>query len=112
MARLRAGSGPLPGQTFETVIDNPSAYHFFRGFDLLFTSGPDNNVPGDNTAALRLSVFNYFASNWDVSGTGTGLYTYAPVPGVQSLSPVSGPEVGEGADLTEVRGSSRGRRRR
>jgi hypothetical protein len=65
--------GLLPGQTFETVIQNPTAYHFFRGFDLLFTSGPDNNVPGDNTAALRLSVFNYFASNWDVSGTGTGL---------------------------------------
>src|SRR5882672_4638983 len=65
--------GLLPGQTFETVIENPTAYHFFRGFDILFTSGPDNNAPGNNTAALRLSVFNYFASNWDVSGTPTGL---------------------------------------
>ena len=69
--------GLLPGQTFETVIDNPTAYHFFRGFDILFTNGPDNNVPGDNTAALRLSVFNYFASDWSVDdaggGTGTGL---------------------------------------
>src|SRR5436190_19592794 len=45
--------GLLPGQTFETVIDNPTAYHFFRGFDILFTSGPDNNAGGNNTAALR-----------------------------------------------------------
>jgi hypothetical protein len=69
--------GLLPGQTFSTIIDNPTAYNFFRGFDMLFTSGPDNTNPGDNTAALRLSVFNYFASNWSVNdaggGTGTGL---------------------------------------
>jgi hypothetical protein len=69
--------GLLPGQTFETVIQNPTAYNFFRGFDILFTGGPDNNAPGDNTASLRLSVFNYFASNWSVNdlggGTGTGL---------------------------------------
>ena len=59
--------GLLPGQTFETVIDNPTVYHFFRGFDILFTSGPDNNNGGDNTAALRLSVFNYFSTTWGVN---------------------------------------------
>src|SRR5882762_5115990 len=31
--------GLLPGQTFETVIDNPTAYHFFGGFDILFKNG-------------------------------------------------------------------------
>lgn len=67
--------GLLPGQTFETVIQNPTAYHFFRGFDILFTSGPDNNVPGNNTAALRLSVFNYFASNWSLNDSGGGIGT-------------------------------------
>ena len=69
--------GLQAGQMFETVIQNPTGYNFFRGFDILFTGGPDNNVPGDNTAALRLSVFNYFASNWSLNdsggGTGTGL---------------------------------------
>jgi len=55
--------GLQPGQTFETVIDNPTGYHFFRGFDMLFTSGPDNNAGGNNAAALRVSVFNYFASS-------------------------------------------------
>ena len=64
--------GLLPGQTFETVIENPSAYTVgqyqggYRGWDILFTGGPDNNGPGNNTAALRLQVFDYFnpAQNW------------------------------------------------
>src|SRR5262245_34883634 len=67
--------GLLPGETFETVIDNPTEYHFFRGFDILFTSGPDNNGPGNNTARLRVSVFNYFASNWSVTDAGGGTDT-------------------------------------
>jgi PEP-CTERM motif len=74
----RAISGGLQtGQIFETVIQNPTTFHFYRGFDILFTGGSDNNVPGDNTAALRLSVFNYYASEWsldDYDGSiGTGL---------------------------------------
>ena len=39
--------GLQAGQTFETVIQNPTAFHFFRGFDMLFTNGPDNSVPGE-----------------------------------------------------------------
>jgi hypothetical protein len=62
--------GLLPSQTFETVIDNPTVYHFFRGFDILFTSGPDNNPGGNNTAALRLSVFNYFSTTWGLNDAG------------------------------------------
>ena len=63
--------GLLAGQTFETVIDNPTAYHYYRGFDMLFTSGPDNSPPGNNTAALRLSVFNSGGNNWNVNDTGS-----------------------------------------
>ena len=59
------------GQTFETVIENPSGYHFYRGFDILFTGGTDNDVPGDNTAAIRLSVFNYFGNNWSINDAGS-----------------------------------------
>jgi hypothetical protein len=69
----RAINGGLQaGQTFETTIQNPTQFHFFRGFDILFTNGPDNTVPGDNTAALRLSVFNYYNSNWNVNDAGGG----------------------------------------
>ena len=65
------------GQTFETVIQNPSTWqgtYAYRGFDLLFTAGPDNNPGGDNTNALRVQVFDYFNANqyWaitDADGT-------------------------------------------
>jgi len=62
--------GLQPGQTFETVIDNPTVYHFFRGFDILFTSGPDNNPGGNNTSALRASVFNYGSTTWKITDSG------------------------------------------
>jgi len=79
------------GQTFQTVIENPSAYHFFRGFDILFYNVPDNEPGGDNAAALRLSVFGYFlggATAWSVTDdngdTATGLLsTNTAVAGLQ-----------------------------
>jgi PEP-CTERM motif len=68
----RAITGGLQvGQTFETVIQNPSTtagYFTYRGFDILFTGGTDNNAGGDNTSALRAQVFDYFNSslNWNI----------------------------------------------
>lgn len=64
--------GLTPGETFQTVIQNPinnAGTSTYRGFDILFTSATDNNIGGDNTAALRLSVFDYFnsAMNWNVT---------------------------------------------
>jgi hypothetical protein len=68
------------GQTFETVLQNPSTYTGglfyggYRGWDILFGNATDNNAPGDNTSAIRADVFNYFnpAQNWAVvDGGGT-----------------------------------------
>ena len=64
--------GLQPGQEFQTLIQNPvnsQGYYTYGGFDILFTSGTDNNQPGDNTSALRLSVFDYYnaALNWAVN---------------------------------------------
>lgn len=63
--------GLQTGDTFETTLQNPTAYHFYRGFDMLFTSGPDNNAPGANAAALRLSVFQYGGNNWNINDAGS-----------------------------------------
>lgn len=68
--------GLQAGQTFQTVIQNPVnslGYYTYGGFDILFTSGTDNNGPGNNTAALRLSVFDYYnsAMNWHIDDTGS-----------------------------------------
>jgi hypothetical protein len=74
---ITEAGGLQPGQTFETVIQNPSTsagYYTYRGWDLLFTGGPDNNAPGDNTSALRAQVFDYYNGSlgWAITdGSGT-----------------------------------------
>jgi hypothetical protein len=84
---ITAGGGLQVGQTFETVLQNPSTYTGglyyggYRGWDILFGNATDNNAPGDNTAAIRADVFNYFnaAQNWAiVDGAGT---THTPLTG-------------------------------
>jgi len=76
--------GLQAGQMFQTIIQNPvnnnGAGYTFRGFDILFTSATDNNVGGDNTSALRLSVFDFYnaAMNWtinDATHTSTPVHT-------------------------------------
>ena len=64
--------GLKPGQTFETVLQNPDAFTYYRGFDILFANSTTNQPGGDNTDALRLLSFYQFATNWkavDNSGT-------------------------------------------
>lgn len=62
--------GLTTGETFQTTIQNPVGYHFFRGFDILFTDSPGTNQPpGNNNASLRLSVFGYGNSNWNINDT-------------------------------------------
>lgn len=68
--------GLQAGQMFQAIIQNPvnnAGIYTYRGFDILFTSGTDNNAGGVNTAALRLSVFDYFnpSMNWHIDDTGS-----------------------------------------
>jgi hypothetical protein len=58
--------GLMPGQTFETIIDNPTAYRYYGGFDILFYNGTDNLPAGVNTSALRTLIFNYIVTTWKV----------------------------------------------
>jgi hypothetical protein len=58
--------GLQPGQTLELVLDNPAGNFFYRGWDILFLNGTDNNPGGDNTAALRAQYFDYFTTDWSV----------------------------------------------
>jgi len=60
------------GQTFQAIIQNPvnnAGIYTYRGFDILFTSGSDNNPGGANASALRLTVFDYFNPSmiWSVT---------------------------------------------
>lgn len=55
------------GQTFQIIIQNPTTYAYYRGFDIEFYNGTTNNPGGVNTAALRLQVFNYFTTDWRIN---------------------------------------------
>ena len=78
------------GQTFETIIDNPTSTHFYRGWGISLNNGTDNNPGGVSTgqqlAAYHFEYFNY--GQWtvaDLSGnTGATLYnTDTAVAGVK-----------------------------
>jgi hypothetical protein len=88
--------GLQPGQTFETVIHNPTAYHFYRGFDLGFLNSTDNHLAGDNSASLSLNVFGYTFTgslpNWSVNDAGGST--------TASLSPYTSAAAGMKLDLT------------
>jgi hypothetical protein len=58
--------GLQPGQTLEMVVENPTGYHFYRGFDICCLNGTDNNPGGVNTAAIRAQVFAYVITDWDI----------------------------------------------
>jgi hypothetical protein len=81
--------GLQAGQMFQTIIQTPvnnnGAGYTYRGFDILFTDGTDNNVGGDNTSALRLSVFDFYnsAMNWTINdGTYTSSALHTGLSGI------------------------------
>ena len=67
-----------PGQTFETVIQNPTTYHFYRGWDVGFLNATDNNLGGNTSAPLlKFSTtttrhITGVVPNWSVTDNGGG----------------------------------------
>jgi len=68
------------GQTFETVIDNPSTTHFYRGWGISLNTGVDNN-PGGSSAGQEVAAYHFEYYNYgqwniaDLSGNhATTLY--------------------------------------
>jgi hypothetical protein len=82
---ITAGGGLQPGQTFQTVIQNPTSYHYFGGFDILFVNGTDNLPAGEPTGSptdlqgIRAQVFHSAYYNpgdlWSVQDNGGGSQT-------------------------------------
>ncbi|HWY76849.1 MAG TPA: hypothetical protein VN281_14605 [Verrucomicrobiae bacterium] len=77
---IRAPGGLQVGQTFETIIDNPSATEFYKGWTISLQNNTNNNPGGVSTgellSAYHFEYFNY--GQWTVSdlsgNTGTTLY--------------------------------------
>lgn len=69
---ISEAGGLQVGQTFETVLQNPSVsggYYSYTGWDLLFGNTTDNYAAGVNTSAIRAQVFNYYnsAQTWAIN---------------------------------------------
>lgn len=61
--------GLQPGQTLEIVLQNPTGYHFYRGWDILCLNGTNNypaGEPSNGTSAIRTQVFAYYGTDWSV----------------------------------------------
>lgn len=59
--------GLQPGQTLEVVLQNPSDYHFYRGWDILCFNGTNNESAGVDIHAIRAHVFAYGGlTNWSI----------------------------------------------
>jgi hypothetical protein len=67
--------GLQPGQTLEVVLQNPSVFHYFRGWDILCLNGTDNYPAGEpadpNVSAIRTQLFDSAfynpGTNWSIS---------------------------------------------
>jgi len=69
LANAGRGFAPLQvGQTFETVIDNPTQRAFYRGYTIRLGSGADNTA----TERFAAYTFEYFSYGRWFTGTGTG----------------------------------------
>jgi hypothetical protein len=88
---ITQAGGLQTGQTFETVIQNPSVWYGtynpsaygggYTGWDVLLGNLADNNPAGSNTGALRIQVFNYFNSAMNWGGVDTGNFGMPPLTG-------------------------------
>ena len=97
----RAINGGMPiGARFETVIQNPTTYHFYRGWDISFMNATDNNPAGNNNASLFVNVFNYnyavyngVVPNWSVTDGAhpKGFSTTVSPTASPGLKPLSNP---------------------
>lgn len=58
--------GLQPGQTLEVILQNPTAYHFYRGWDILYYNGTNNEPAGVDIHAIRTDVFDYYGTEWSI----------------------------------------------
>ena len=52
----------LPGQTFSTIIANPSERVFYRGYTLRLVTGSDNTTYGNAGTQIGVGTFEYFSN--------------------------------------------------
>jgi hypothetical protein len=77
--RALPNGGLQPGQTFSTIISNPTERKFYRGYTIIFSTGSDNVLYDKAGIGFAVGMFDYYvAGDWYTSETfatgGTGLF--------------------------------------
>jgi len=77
--RALPNGGLQVGQTFSTIISNPTERRFFRGYTIVLSNGGDNIVYGNAGLSFAVGVFDYFVpGGWYTTPTfktgGTSLF--------------------------------------
>ncbi|HXA45424.1 MAG TPA: hypothetical protein VNZ25_07965 [Candidatus Angelobacter sp.] len=77
--RAIPNGGLQVGQTFSTIISNPSERKFYRGYTIVLSNGGDNIAYGGAGTALAVGTFDYAVpGGWYTSETfssgGTGIF--------------------------------------
>lgn len=63
------------GQTFSTIIANPTDRHFYRGYTIILSTGSDNIQYGGAGQQVSVGCFEYFSyGNWHTSAGITSLF--------------------------------------
>lgn len=72
--RALPNGGLRPGDTFSTVIANPSTRKFFRGYTIVLSTGSDNIAYGSLGQQVTVGTFEYFTyGSWYTSAGATSL---------------------------------------
>ncbi len=73
--RALPNGGLRPGDTFSTVIANPTGRTFWKGYTLVLSTGSDNIAYGGVGTQVAIGTFEYFTNGkWYTSAGGTSLY--------------------------------------
>jgi hypothetical protein len=83
--RALPNGGLRPGDTFSTVISNPTSRTFYRGYTLVLSTGSDNIGYGGTGQQVTVGTFEYFTyGKWYTSHGNTTLFdTDTSTNGVQ-----------------------------
>jgi len=83
--RALPNGGLRPGDTFSTVLSNPTCRKFFRGYTLVLSTGTDNIAYGGAGQQVSVGTFEYFTyGKWYTSHGATTLFdTDTSTNGVQ-----------------------------
>jgi len=88
--RAFPNGGLQPGQTFSTIIANPTGRSFYRGYTIILSTGSDNIDYSKVGTQIAVGTFEYFSyGKWYTGNT----FAYGGIPNLRDTNTVNGMEL-------------------